>query len=99
MLPVPEDPVLARRAGAGRYGLRDLLLYSSVCGTGLDVVPVPGDTTPEILAPVIRDVAALAARWGKALSARLLLVPGKRAGKTATFDDPLLTACTVFPVS
>ena len=44
MLPVLEDPVLAQRAGEGRYSVRDLLLYSSVCGTGLDVVPVPGDT-------------------------------------------------------
>src|SRR5947207_6656254 len=35
MLPVLEDPVLARRAAEGRYSVRELLLYSSVCGTGL----------------------------------------------------------------
>ncbi|MBK5188031.1 MAG: DUF711 family protein, partial [Gemmatimonadaceae bacterium] len=35
MLPVLEDSVLAQRAIEGRYGLRDLLLFSSVCGTGL----------------------------------------------------------------
>src|SRR5437899_12428326 len=39
MLPVLEDPVLARRASEGRFSVRDLLLYSSVCGTGPDVVP------------------------------------------------------------
>ncbi|MEP6995875.1 MAG: DUF711 family protein, partial [Acidobacteriota bacterium] len=44
MLPVLEDPVLAHRATEGRYGVRELLLYSSVCGTGLDLVPLPGDT-------------------------------------------------------
>src|SRR3989441_1385836 len=37
MLPVLEDPVLARRASEGRDSVRDLVLYSSVCGTGLDV--------------------------------------------------------------
>ena len=99
MLPVLEDPVLAQRAGEGRFGVRDLLLYSSVCGTGLDLVPIPGDTPPEVITRVIRDVAALAARWQKALSARLFLVPGKQAGQLATFDDPLLTPCTVLPVS
>src|SRR5439155_16350081 len=44
MLPVLEDPVLATRAAEGRYSVRELLLYSSVCGTGLDVVPLAGDT-------------------------------------------------------
>jgi uncharacterized protein (UPF0210 family) len=99
MLPVLEDPLLAQRATEGRYGLSDLLLYSSVCGTGLDVVPVPGDTSPQVLARIIRDTAALAVKWQKALSVRLLVIPGKHAGQIASFDDPLLTACRVFSVA
>lgn len=98
MLPVLEDPVLARRAAEGRYGLRDLLLFSSVCGTGLDVVPVPGDTTPDALARVVADVAALSVRLRKPLSARLFPVPGKRAGDAVTFDDPMLTGSVAFRV-
>jgi uncharacterized protein (UPF0210 family) len=96
MLPVLEDPVLAQRAGEGRYGAQELLLYSSVCGTGLDVVPVPGDTSLAVLTATVTDVAALSVKLRKALSARLLLVPGRRAGQLAHFDDPLLTDCTVF---
>lgn len=95
MLPVLEDTLLAQRAGEGRYGIRDLLLYSSVCGTGLDVVPIPGDTPVEAIAGLLCDVAALSVRLGKALSARLFLVPGKRVGELARFDDPLLTDCSV----
>lgn len=95
MLPVLEDPVLAQRAGEGRFGIRDLLLYSSVCGTGLDVVPIPGDTPVEAVAGLLRDVAALSVRLKKALSARLFLVPEKRVGEIARFTDPLLTDCTV----
>ena len=98
MLPVLEDPVLARRAAEGRYGLRDLLLFSSVCGTGLDVVPVPGDTTPDALARVIADVAALSVRLRKPLSVRLFPVLGKKTGDAVTFDDPLLTGSVVFRV-
>jgi uncharacterized protein len=98
MLPVLEDPVLARRATEGRYGVQDLLLYSSVCGTGLDVVPLPGDTPVEVVARIIQDVATLSARLRKPLSARLFLIPGKTAGQVAHFDDPYLTDSVVMAI-
>jgi hypothetical protein len=98
MLPVLEDPLLAQRAGEGRYSIRDLLLYSSVCGTGLDVVPIAGDTPAPVIAGLLRDVAALAIRLHKPLSARLFLVPGKNAGDLARFTDPLLTDSVVMKV-
>jgi len=99
MLPVLEDRVLAQRATEGRYGIPDLLLYSSVCGTGLDVVPIPGDTPVEVMTRIVLDVAALAARLRKPLSARLFPIPGLAAGQTARFDDPYLTDCAVMAVS
>ena len=95
MLPVLEDPVLAARAAEGRVGLSRLLLYSSVCGTGLDVVPVPGESDAAALAAVVGDVAALAARLSKPLSVRLFPVPGKRAGDTVALPNPLLCASRV----
>jgi len=98
MLPVLEDPLLAQRAGEGRYGIRDLLLYSSVCGTGLDVVPIPGDTPVATLTGLLQDVAALSARLVKPLSARLFIVPGKKAGDIARFTDPVLTDSVVMKV-
>jgi uncharacterized protein (UPF0210 family) len=91
MLPVLEDPLLAQRAGEGRFSVRDLLLYSSVCGTGLDVVPLPGDTSVHAMAAILRDVAALSSRLRKPLSARLFLVPGKKVGDMARFNDKYLT--------
>jgi len=98
MLPVLEDPVLAKRATEGRYRVQDLLLYSTVCGTGLDVVPLPGDTPAEVLGKLILDVAALSAKLHKPLSARLFLIPGKRAGEIAHFNDPYLTDSGVLAV-
>ena len=95
MLPVLEDKVLADRAGEGRYGVSELLLYSSVCGTGLDVVPLAGDAPVSALADTIEDVAALAARYQKPLSARLFPVPGKGVGEVVDFDNPYLTRCKV----
>jgi uncharacterized protein len=95
MLPVLEDPLLAQRAGENRYGIRDVLLYSSVCGTGLDVVPIPGNTSADSISGLLRDVASLATRLRKPLSARLFLVPGKKVGDMARFDDPVLTDSVV----
>jgi uncharacterized protein (UPF0210 family) len=95
MLPVLEDPVLATRAAEGRYTVRELLLYSSVCGTGLDVVPLAGDTSVEELAALIRDVAALSTKLHKPLSARLFLIPGKKAGDRAEFNNPFLTSSVI----
>ena len=98
MLPVIEDKVLARRAAEGRYGLQELLLYSSVCGTGLDVVPIPGDSSTESLEWVIGDVAALSAKYQKPLSARLFPIPGKNAGDAVSFDNPFLTDSVVMRI-
>jgi uncharacterized protein (UPF0210 family) len=95
MLPVLEDRVLARRATEGHFGLRELLLFSSVCGTGLDVVPIPGDTSAATVERIMLDVAAQAVKLNKALSARLFLVPGKRVGDPVHFDDARLFDTTV----
>src|SRR5438128_7640245 len=95
MLPVLEDPVLAKRAAERRYSVRELLLYSSVCGTGLDVVPFAGHTPAHQLAALIRDVAALSTKLHKPLSARLFLIPGKKTGERAEFSNPFLTGSVV----
>jgi uncharacterized protein (UPF0210 family) len=91
MLPVMEDVVIARAWAAGEIGLHDLLAYSSVCGTGLDTVPLPGDSSADDLARLLLDVTALAVRLGKPLSARLFPVPGTRAGDRTSFTSPYLT--------
>lgn len=85
-LPVFEDSVLARRAAEGVLTVSDLLLYCSVCGTGLDTLPLPGDTSPEALAAILADVGALALRLNKPLTARLMPIPGKQAGDEVKFD-------------
>jgi uncharacterized protein (UPF0210 family) len=87
-LPVLEDRTLARRSGEGLYTLDSLLLYSTVCGTGLDTIPLPGDVSVEELAAILLDVATLALIADKPLTARLMPIPGKRAGDVTDFDFP-----------
>ena len=81
MLPVLEDEVLAQRAAEGRFSVNDLLLYSAVCGTGLDTVPIPGSTTPDEMAAIFLDMATLAIALDKPLTARLMPIPGLAVGR------------------
>lgn len=86
MQPILEDSVLAKRAAEGTLTVKDALLYSAVCGTGLDTVPLAGDVTAEELTPLLLDLCALALRLDKPLTARLMPVPGKKAGDATDFD-------------
>jgi uncharacterized protein (UPF0210 family) len=82
-----------------RFTVQELLLFSSVSGTGLDVVPIPGDTPLDIIERIYHDVAALSLKYtNKALSARLFLIPGKQAGELVEFDNPYLTSSTVMKI-
>ena len=88
MLPVLEDATLAARGAEGTLTVPNLPLYSAVCETGLDTVPLPGDTRPEEIASLLLDLAALDQRLEKPLTARLMPNPGKKAGELPDFDFP-----------
>jgi len=95
MLPILEDSRLAQRWGEGRVSLDGLLSYSAVCATGLDTIPLPGDASLEQLDMILADVATLAVKWHKPLSARLLPVKDKSPGDVTEFDDPSLINTTL----
>lgn len=95
MVPVMEDKLLAQRWAEGTYNMDSLLAYSAVCGTGLDTVPLPGDIPQEQLERIFGDVATLATKWNKPLSARLQPVKDKKAGDPTDFQDPYLFNTTI----
>jgi uncharacterized protein (UPF0210 family) len=90
MIPVMEDKLLARRWAEGGITTDSLLAYSAVCGTGLDTIPYPGDISVDQLARIFGDVASLAWKWNKPLSARLQPVAGKKAGDATEFSSRFL---------
>jgi uncharacterized protein (UPF0210 family) len=98
MVPVMEDKHLAERWAESAYNIDSLLAYSSVCGTGLDTIPLPGDVTLDQMNRIFSDVASLAVKWNKPLSARLQPVPGKKAGDRTEFDDPFLFNTVIHPL-
>jgi uncharacterized protein (UPF0210 family) len=98
MVPVLEDKVLAQRWAEGTITTDALLAYSAVCGTGLDTVPYPGDIGVDQLARIFGDVASLAWKWNKPLSARLQPIAGKKAGDRTEFSGPYLFNTTLHDV-
>jgi uncharacterized protein (UPF0210 family) len=100
MLPVLEDAVLARRSIEHTYTLDSLLLYSAVCGTGLDTIPLSGDVTQSQLAAILLDVATLAVVLDKPLTARLMPIPGKAVGDLTDFGfSYFASGCTFGPLN
>ena len=98
MLPVLEDVGLGKRSEAGYFNLDSLMLYSAVCGTGLDTIPVPGDASVTQISAILTDVAALSTQLAKPLSVRLFPVPGCSAGDRTEFQSPYLTNTTVMKI-
>ncbi|HEV8442933.1 MAG TPA: DUF711 family protein, partial [Steroidobacteraceae bacterium] len=58
-------------------------------------VPLPGDISEQRLAKIFGDVAALAWKWKKPLTARLLPVKDKKSGDRTEFDSQYLFNTTV----
>jgi uncharacterized protein len=98
MVPVMEDKLLAQRWAEGSFNTDDLLAYSAVCGTGLDTVPFPGDISTDQLVRIFGDVASLAWKWKKPLSARLQPVAGKKSGDQTQFSSRFLFNTTLHAV-
>jgi len=98
MVPVMEDKTMAELWAQSAFNIDSLLAYSAVCGTGLDTIPLPGDTSLEQMERIFGDVASLAIKWNKPLSARLQPIPGKKAGDRTEFDDPFLFNTTIQPL-
>jgi uncharacterized protein len=98
MVPVMEDKLLAQRWAESAYNIDSLLAYSSVCGTGLDTIPLQGDVSADQLNRIFSDVASLAIKWNKPLSARIQPIPGKKPGDRTDFNDPFLFNTTLHPL-
>lgn len=98
MLALTEDTGLAEGTTNGNFDIRSLLTYSSVCGIGLDTVPIPGNTSIEKISALMRDTGTMAFRLNKPLTVRVFPVPGLSAGEQTVFESDDLCNCAVLAV-
>lgn len=96
-IPLSEDAAMADAAAAGALTIDKLEAMTCVCSVGLDMVAVPGDTPASTLAAIIADEMAIGMINGKTTAARLIPVPGKKAGEYVNFGG-LLGAAPIIPV-
>jgi len=96
-IPVSEDLNISEAARGGFLTLEKLEALTSVCSVGLDMVAIPGDTSAETVAALIADEMAIGVINRKTTAARLIPVPGKKAGEKAFFGG-LLGEAVIIPV-
>lgn len=77
MYSVLEDNGLTGANNLRSLSLEKLALMSTVCGCGIDMVPVPATMFAEDLAALMLDIATLAVRLRKPLGVRVLPIPNK----------------------
>lgn len=91
MFSLLEDRQLAQ-ANNNRYlSLEKLMTYSTVCGCGIDMVPLPGDIFEEEISNLILDISALSSVLKKPLGVRVLPVPLKAKNELTDFNHDFLT--------
>ena len=86
MYPVLEDRFLTASNDMNILNMESLLLYSSVCGCGPDMIPLPGDVSEKEVSSIILDMSSLAIMLNKPLIARLVPIPNKKSGELTNFD-------------
>jgi len=97
-IPVSEDLNISEAVRNGHLCLEKLEAITSVCSVGLDMVAIPGDTSPETISAIIADEMAIGVINNKTTAARLIPVPGKAAGDHAYFGG-LMGQSTILPVN
>jgi uncharacterized protein (UPF0210 family) len=88
-IPVSEDEGMAAAVKSGSISLDKLEAMTCVCSVGLDMIPLPGDTTAETIAAIIADEMAIGMVNNKTTAVRVIPVPGKKAGEWAEFGGLL----------
>ncbi len=96
-IPVSEDLNIAEAARKGHLTIEKLEAMTSVCSVGLDMVAIPGDTSAGTISGIIADEMAIGVINSKATAARLIPVPGKKAGDKASFGG-LLGEATIINI-
>jgi uncharacterized protein (UPF0210 family) len=91
---VLEDLTIANSLSKNNFNLDTLLLYSTICGTGLDCVPLPGDITERELFYILLDLCTISLRLNKPLTARLMPIPDRNAGEYVDFDFEYFASMT-----
>ena len=97
-IPVSEDEGMIAAVNSGALSIEKLEAMTCVCSVGLDMIAVPGTTTPATISGIIADEAAIGVINNKTTAVRIIPVIGKDVGDSIEMGGLLGTA-PVMPVS
>ena len=89
---------MIRAAEAGALSLEKLEAMTCVCSVGLDMIAIPGDTTPETIFGIIADEAAIGVINNKTTAVRVIPAIGYKMGDILEFGG-LMGSAPVMPVN
>ncbi|MDR0874852.1 MAG: PFL family protein [Clostridiales Family XIII bacterium] len=97
-IPVSEDAGMIAAAESGALTIEKLEAMTAVCSVGLDMIVVPGGTSPAVISALIADEAAIGMVNSKTTAVRLIPAIGKKEGERLEFGG-LLGAGPVMHIS
>ena len=97
-IPVSEDAGMVEAVRRGHLTFDKLEAMTSVCSVGLDMIPIPGDTSAATISAIIADECAIGVINNKTTAVRVIPVPGKKVGDEVHFGG-LLGSAPVMRVS
>ena len=101
-IPVTEDAGMIAAAQSGALTLEKLEAMTAVCSVGLDMINIPGDTTPEVISAIIADEAAIGMVNSKTTAVRVIPAINKKVGDSLSFggllgEGPVMRVNTASP--
>ena len=97
-IPVSEDQRMIDAVSAGALTLEKLEAMTCVCSVGLDMIAIPGDTSPATISGIIADEMALGMINQKTTAVRVIPVIGMKVGDCVDFGG-LLGHAPIMPVN
>lgn len=94
-----EDAGLAAAGNARLLSLDKLLGWSTVCGCGIDMVPIAGTVMREEIAALMLDTAATSLALKKPLGVRVLPIPGAEVNEMTDFNHDFLINTRILPLT
>ena len=88
-IPVSEDAGMIEAVRQGSLTINKLEAMTAVCSVGLDMIALPGDTSPAVISGIIADEIAIGVINNKTTAVRVIPVPGKKPGDWVEFGGLL----------
>ncbi len=88
-IPVSEDRGMIEALKRGALSIEKLEAMTAVCSVGLDMIAIPGDTSPSTISAIIADEISIGVINNKTTAVRIIPVPGKKAGDIVEFGGLL----------